>query len=276
MSDKSLDEPPRLISKRPRKKQRRAVPADFLPKRLPQKGDVEFVTGAGRHLVELTDGLVLPVSQLLPVRRPAVYRGQTNMPSWYWSATGQRHLSCESIEEVSVATQLDLDPEVVAVAAQPFRLHFGSRKSHVPDFVAALSDGSIRVVDVTLAERLEASASLRQNLDQTRRACMTAGWQYEVIRDIDRDPVLVTNQRWIASFRRSLGAELQSLAQQLLEACDRPKSIGVLLDTAENELDTRPVLFHLVARGLLAMDLHDDMTNESLVWRPANAGKLDV
>src|SRR6478752_7414273 len=110
MAEESLDEPPRLISKRPRNKRHRAVAADFLPKRLPQKGDVEFVTSAGRHLGDLTDGLVLPVSQLLPVRRPAIYRGQTNMPSWYWSATAQRHLSCESIEEVSVATQLDLDP----------------------------------------------------------------------------------------------------------------------------------------------------------------------
>jgi hypothetical protein len=75
---------------------------------------------------------------------------------------------------------LDFDPAVVAVASQPFWLHWtddlGGPRRHVPDFFVRYADGGGVVVDVRADERIEprdAEASAA-----TLRACEQVGWGF--------------------------------------------------------------------------------------------------
>jgi hypothetical protein len=50
------------------------------------------------------------------------YRGQRNLPGWYWAATSGKLVGFESWVELGHLMRLDSEPDVVAVASQPFRL----------------------------------------------------------------------------------------------------------------------------------------------------------
>jgi hypothetical protein len=163
--------------------------------------------------------------------------------------------------------ELDLDPDVVAIAEQPFRLHFGGGRSHVPDILVTRADGDRRVIDVTTAERLEADEELRAVLERTRRACAAAEVGYDVVRDVDFDREYAQNLQWFAGFRRPI-PDAEPVAKQLLSTCTASRSIGdVLASVDAGEEAARPVLFHLVATGVLAVDMHAPLTNDSLVFR---------
>jgi hypothetical protein len=86
-----------------------------------------------------------------PVRQFTSYRGQRHLPGRWWSATDQRHVGYESWLERDHLMAFDFDPEVVAIAAQPFRLFLateaGKTRSHAPDFFLRCGDGSAVVVD---------------------------------------------------------------------------------------------------------------------------------
>jgi hypothetical protein len=96
---------------------------------------------------------------------------------------------------------LDFDPEVVAIASQPFWLRWRDEddraRRHAPDYFARLRDGSAVVVDVRPDDRIpERDAA---TFAVTAAACGTAGWEYR--RSGDLDPVLVANVRWLSRYR---------------------------------------------------------------------------
>lgn len=56
------------------------------------------------------------------VRAFPSYQGQRNFPGWYWAATSGKLVGFESWVELGHLMRLDSEPDVVAVASQPFRL----------------------------------------------------------------------------------------------------------------------------------------------------------
>ncbi|MFB9739200.1 TnsA endonuclease N-terminal domain-containing protein [Streptomyces thermocoprophilus] len=71
---------------------------------------------------------------------------------------------------------LDRDPHVVAIASQPFWLHWhGTRKRrHAPDYFVRLSDGGARIVDVRPEDEMDEAT--REAFNATRHACRAVGW----------------------------------------------------------------------------------------------------
>src|SRR6266851_8578128 len=87
----------------------------------------------------------------LPVREFRWYKGRRHYSGWYWSLTGQRLVAYESRLELARIMLADFEPDVTAIAAQPFRLAGpdGPRiRRHVPDLMLAGADGGMTVVDV--------------------------------------------------------------------------------------------------------------------------------
>ncbi|MGM0385932.1 MAG: hypothetical protein ACQERF_08145 [Actinomycetota bacterium] len=73
----------------------------------------------------------------------------THYPGRFWSATMEDLVGYESLLERDRLLLADFDPNVVAIASQPFGLtgRDGSRiRHHVPDFPFCESDGSVVVV----------------------------------------------------------------------------------------------------------------------------------
>jgi hypothetical protein len=72
-------------------------------------------------------------------------------PGWDWSATVGRLVLYESRLELARIMLADQDPEVAAIAAQPFQLTGPDQervRRHVPDLLLVDRDGGVTVVDV--------------------------------------------------------------------------------------------------------------------------------
>ena len=137
----------------------------------------------------------------VPWRGFPSFRGQSNFPGWWWSATTGGHVGYESWLERDHLMLLDFDRFVTGFSSQPFRLSWDAgnevRRRHVPDFFARLADGSGVVVDVRADDRIgprDAAA-----FEATARACDLAGWQFRRVGAVG--PVLLANVRWLAGYR---------------------------------------------------------------------------
>ncbi|MFH8562227.1 hypothetical protein [Streptomyces sp. NPDC017988] len=59
---------------------------------------------------------------LPPVRKVRTYAGQQSVTRDHWSTTMRKSLACESRLERDHAMLMDLDPQVMGLVSQPFRL----------------------------------------------------------------------------------------------------------------------------------------------------------
>jgi hypothetical protein len=75
-----------------------------------------------RPLRQVTSGRVVSGA---PWRTARSTRGQVHYPGFYWSATTGAHVSYESRLELARLLLADFDPDVTAIAAQPFLSTFG-------------------------------------------------------------------------------------------------------------------------------------------------------
>lgn len=92
-----------------------------------------------------------------------VVRHQFTPAMYYWQRT-RSHVWCESQQERWEVLWLDYGGQVELLWAQPLAIAFGhgSRllgESHVPDFLAQFTDGSLGLLDVRPAELVTCSAS---------------------------------------------------------------------------------------------------------------------
>jgi hypothetical protein len=135
-----------------------------------------------------------------PVREFRWARGQRHLPGPWWSVTTGSHVGYESwLERDHVL--LDFDPQVAAIAAQPFWLRWrddaGRSRRHAPDLFARMADGSGVVIDVRPDDRIEPRDA--EAFDVTRSACELAGWGFRRVGV--PDPVLAANVAWLARYR---------------------------------------------------------------------------
>jgi len=96
---------------------------------------------------------------------------------------------------------LDFDPQVTAIAAQPFWLRWrddaGRSRRHAPDLFARMADGSGLVIDVRPDDRIEEKDA--EAFAAAEDACGLAGWDFR--RSGVPDPVLTANVAWLARYR---------------------------------------------------------------------------
>jgi hypothetical protein len=187
------------------------------------------------------------------VRRFSSYKGQSNFPGLWWSATTGDHVGFESWLERDHAMMLDFDVEVVGFASQPFWLHWRSGmdwRRHAPDFFARLSDGTGVVVDVRADDNVDADAAAA--FSATAEACKCVGWRYRRVGALDR--VLAANVRWLSGYRHPRCLHV-GRAARLCEVFSTPRPLLAGVARVGDPVAVLPVLFHLLWRGRLAADL---------------------
>jgi hypothetical protein len=121
----------------------------------------------------------LPFERCSPVRSVSSFKGQSNFSGSWWMATTADHVGYESCLERDHLIAFDADPDVVAVASQPFWIHWNDDRRvrrHAPDYFLRLRDGSAVVVDVRADDRIEARDV--EACTATERACRSVGWEY--------------------------------------------------------------------------------------------------
>jgi hypothetical protein len=193
----------------------------------------------------------------LPVREFRWYKGRQHYSGWYWSSTMCRLVVYESRLELARIMLADFDPEVAAMAAQPFQMtgsDSGHERRHVPDLLLVSRDGAVTVVDVKAASKLRDPA-VQAQFSWTREVAAYRGWGFEVWSGADRR--LLDNVRFLAGYRRSTAIQ-GDLVTVVLDAVREPTAIGTverLLAGRHHVQLIRPVLLHLLWTGRLRADL---------------------
>lgn len=217
--------------------------------------ELEYVSAAGvRERGPLACLWPVRFESVRPERRFPAFRGQGNWCGWYWSATCGGHVGYESWLERDRLMLLDFDPLVAGMSSQPFRLSWvgpgGKRVRHTPDYFVRRVDGTGLVVDVRPDELIGPGDAVKFAV--TAAACRSVGWDFARVGT--PDAVLMANVRWLAGYRHPR-VHRPDVAGCLVEVF--ADGAG-LLDGARrvgDQIAVLPVLFHLLWRRILTMDL---------------------
>lgn len=170
---------------------------------------------------------------------------------------------------------LDFDQQVVGLASQPFWLHWsdGTRtRRHAPDYFVRRVDGTGVVIDVRADERIEGTDE--QAFAATARACAQVGWEF---RRVGVPPVvLASNVRWLSRYRHPRCGQDVDVAKRLGLVCQRPRPLFEAAAQVGDGLAVLPVLFHLLWRQMLRVDLAGELLHAGSlvsVGGPAGAGR---
>lgn len=231
--------------------------------------EVAVVDAAGIETrLSLAEAATMALEDAPPVRRFASWRGQRNMPGWYWCATNGRHVGYESRLEASWLTLADYDQEIVGVSSQPFGLRgrLGNKDwRHVPDYFARLASGRGLVVDVKPARDVS-SPDNQAVFSRTDEACREAGWDYQVASE--PDPQVWANVSWLAGYRRLL-ADPGGYGPAAVGVCDQPRRFDELVASLGPPALVAPAVFHLC----WIHDLEVDVTQSLRGWSMVRPGK---
>lgn len=208
------------------------------------------------------------LDRTLPCRKIGSRVGQAHLPGRYWCATNGLLLQYESRLELTWLTLLDFDPDVTAIATQPFEVRgrddFG-RWRRVPDIFVRQSDTSSHVIDVKPLSRTK-DDRVKRSFERMRSAAHSVGWNYSVC--TEPDEMLWANISWFSGFRRP-HLRNESLADALLDAASEPQGLMALAERVGERIATLPVLYHLCWTGELRVDLTKPLREVSLVSKPA-------
>ncbi|MET8331560.1 TnsA-like heteromeric transposase endonuclease subunit [Streptomyces sp. NPDC005181] len=204
-----------------------------------------------------------------PWRDVRSVHGMTHHSGKYSSATTGGHVVYESRLELARLLLADFDSAVQGIFAQPCRLaaRVGDRvRHHVPDFLLVMCSGTVRVVNVKPAGRLQ-DPKIVEALAWPGELFRQHGWEYEIWSGADR--VLLENVRFLAGYRRRgvvPEAEVEQAWQQVVD--------GDGLGLAERRLagdrppeEARPPLMALLWSGRLRTDLSRPLSGESVLRR---------
>jgi hypothetical protein len=212
------------------------------------------------------------VARLVAGRPWRVFRwrsGQAHYSGWFWSATMRAHVVYESRLELSCLLLADFDPEVRAIAAQPFQLSAevgGRERRHVPDFLFVGADGLVRVVNVKPAARL-ADRKVADVLEWAGGVFGARGWRHEVWSGAP--PVRLANVRFLAGYRHPDRVDAEAVA-----VVDRAVVGAVVLGELGNNVwlpaaDVRAAALHLLWLGTFRTDLSVPLSAVAVLERAA-------
>lgn len=200
-----------------------------------------------------------------PVRSFPSYRGQRNFPGHYYAACTGVLVGFESWLERDEAMAMDFDPQIVAFAAQPFRLTWAEgrvSRSHVPDFFARCQGGAGVVVDCRPLDRI--GQRDRELFEGTAQVCAENGWEFRLVGG--HDPVWLGNVRWLAGYRHPR-YRIKGVAVRLLEVFAEPVPLVEGAGMVGEPIAVLPVLYHLMWAHDLRTDLTRRLDGSTLVAR---------
>lgn len=216
-----------------------------------------FVFRLGGELVEWNwaDGSP-PWRELESVREPKARALSRHIPSSPFCWTTQSRLAVESGLEHDLLRELDRDPEVTWLVAQPCRLLLADG-AHVPDIVEVRGD-QVKVWDVRPRRRQD--LSFLQLAARTQAACSSVGLSYGVFDDAKE--VRRQNLRWLGAYRCPEELWPLDVVISMIEA-GRATTVGEVLDQFDGQPVATAALWHLVWSGEVVVDLDAVLCDDS-------------
>lgn len=217
-------------------------------------------------IVGASEMRALDPDQLHMVRRPPSYQGMRNYIGRlsFPGADGGRAVWFESLNELSHWRDLLVNHRVTQMSTQPLRVDWSlttGRRSHVPDALLRLRDGTTMLVDITTMETVQKPRALAAFI-LTAATATALGWAYQLRSELPAQRVLNTSSVWAC--RHADPAVHQSLLARAVTV-----GLPARLDQVAQQLtDLAPGLWavqHLVAHGALGLDLNSALQLSSTV-----------
>jgi hypothetical protein len=195
------------------------------------------------------------------------YPRQKNIQGLYFFASTGEHVWHESELEAHVMRRYDMRGDVVAIAAQPFRIDFGDGAHHIPDLLLYLADHRQVVVDVKAAKFLPDAMT---QFEKTHAVCKAVGWEYDIHWEASRQ--VTVNVDRLSYFKNPGYYPDEEQLQRMLAWLTEPRPLlqaAIALDRPTVP-DGRSAILHLVWAGVLTLDLSKPITDTTLIGK-ANA-----
>ena len=199
------------------------------------------------------------------------HKGQRHYPGRYWSATMGAFVGHESLLELAALLLEDFDPRVVRIGSQPFELiaeRAGRAGSHVPDYMVEYSDSSFAVIDVKPARRLE-NPEIADALRWAGDIIQSRGWKYRIVSE--PDPILLSNIRFLAGYRRSAQFAERDLRAVEAAAHDA-QTLGEVFRrggaAVGDRAYARTIVLHLLWMNVLSCDLNQPLAQHTALETP--------
>ncbi|MGW6507733.1 TnsA-like heteromeric transposase endonuclease subunit [Streptomyces niveus] len=209
----------------------------------------------------------LQVVRAKPWRTFRNRHGQKHHSGYYWCATTGGHVLYESRLELARLILADFDPQVVAIAAQPFQMRAqvgGRARRHIPDYLVVGVDRSVTVVNVKPASQL-AQPEIAEALAWPAELIEEHGWAHEIWSG--EDPVYLENVRFLASQRRAEFVAEEVLDEVLGEAVDGAtiRELMLRLQASFEPSLLKPAVLRLLWQQRLTTDLRRQLDGDSIV-----------
>lgn len=223
----------------------------------------------------------------MPVRK--IPKNYLSVTGAFASRTNGRALAYESRLEMDHMVTLDWDPEVESFEEQPVRILFvgknGRNSSYVPDLLIRYRPSTSGKLRKPVLVEVKSQGDLEKNKDKyapkfaaAKKFAAERGWEFRVITDREIrtprlpnlkflreyrliEPDVAVIKRVVAAIRTKGGkAEVQALLEETFRS-----------DT--ERLRLLPVIWHLVATGILQVDLEQPVTNSAVLVLPKRKGR---
>lgn len=202
-----------------------------------------------------------PIRDLVPARRPAADSMSRHTPVHMACQTTGGSLLLESGLEYELARELDRDPSVTWLVAQPVLLGLDGGTRHVPDLLAEHRAGRVVVWDARPIERRD--ADFLRVAELTAQACIAVGWEYALYDTADTARRL--NLMWLTTYRHRPEWPHATVKALVLERAAAPISVGELMRLDDGDGHLIAVMWHLLWVGELVADLNHRISEATLV-----------
>lgn len=203
------------------------------------------------------------------VRKPAFYKGQASLPGYFWMSTMDSLVMYESRLEMVVLLQLDFNPLVSTVISQPCVIYFSEnakRYRHTPDFFVKYTNDVGELINVKPKKFVNTDRNIR-SFGACQNASVEMGFASSVRTEME--PIFLKNLWWLSGYRRQ-PPHTQAYGAYLIECASSGMSIDEILQGADCAALVRPVLFYMIWKGLLSVNLYEKLNGKTVTQLAAN------
>lgn len=215
----------------------------------------------------------------MPVRKiPKNYLGVTGSFS---SKKNGRALGFESLLERDYMILLEFDPDVESFEEQPVRIPVVSKgrtlRCYVPDILvhyrARRGSRSRRPVLAEVKKRSDLEKHKEKyapKFSAARKFAAEQGWEFRIIPDNEIRIPRLPNLKFLREYHLiepepSVVHRVLAAVQAMGDSSTLQNLLHQMNDSETERLHTIPVIWHLVATGVLQVDLDRPITNETVI-----------
>lgn len=204
------------------------------------------------------------VRVLRSVRRIRSRSGAGHVPTLAYSTTIGGHLQLESGLEHDLVRDLDRDPNIAWLVAQPARIRGVARSSNtgglVPDLLSVSDGGQVTVWAVRPEDRQDEKFVAQTK--QTDAACAEFGWAHQVFAGMH--PTRRSNLMWLDGFRRTMPWYSEALAHLSADGA-YAVTLEDVLEIDNGHGHVLSAVWHAIRHGAIDCDLDAAFTQETVL-----------